>query len=203
MRLYHHPFSSSARRAVVAALHLDAPVELVEIGSLVEPAVRQQIVALNPNGKIPVLVDEDFVLWESNAIMQYLADMTPGQTVYPTEPRARLEVNRWLFWCAQHWAPALGVLVFQNVIKPYIGAGEADPAELKRGEAETERFARVLDAHLARRQWIAAPTLTLADFAIASPLIAMDTAKLPLQPYAHIMSWFARVQALDAWKRAA
>jgi len=61
----------------------------------------------------------------------------------------------------------------------------------------------VLDAHLARRQWIAAPTLTLADFAIASPLIAMDTAKLPLQPYAHIMSWFARVQALDAWKRAA
>ena len=63
--------------------------------------------------------------------------------------------------------------------------------------------AGVLDAHLADRQWIAQDALTLADLAIAAPLMHTAAAALPVRGFAHLQAWFARVQALDAWKKSA
>jgi len=201
MRLHHHPLSSNARRAVITALQLGARVELVPV-DLAKGAQRSpDFLALNPNGKVPVLEDGDFVLTESHAIMQYLADKTPGQTLYPTDLRARGDVNRWMFWNAHHFAPAVGVFGFQRIVKKFRGLGEPDPQELARGERELAPLAAVLDAHLANREWIAGPTLTLADLAIATPLMITESAALPVKQHAHLMSWFERVQQLDAWKK--
>jgi glutathione S-transferase len=206
MRLYHHPQSSNARRAVMTALHLGAlpkapSVELVTIdlksGQQREPAFLR----MNPNGRVPVLEDDGFFLTESHAIMQYLADQTPGQTLYPTETRARADVNRWLFWNAYHFQPAMRVLTWENFVKPMIGRGEADPVEVKRGELLIEDVARVLDGHLRGREWIAGGSITLADLALATPLMAMVPAKLPILQHENIQAWFARVRELDVWKR--
>ena len=101
MRLYHHPMSSNARRALMTAIHLGLPLELAEV-DLMNADDRRRLAELNPNGKVPVLADGDFLLWESCAIMQYLAEQVPGQTIYPQAPQARADVNRWLFWAAQH-----------------------------------------------------------------------------------------------------
>ncbi len=202
MRLYHHPVSSSARRAVLAAIHLGAPVELVTL-NLLDGDDRKRLLAINPNNKVPVLVDGDFILWESCAIMQYLAERTPGQTVYPTEARARADVNRWLFWSSQHFSPALGILGFENFVKAMIGAGAPDPAEVRRGETLVAQVAGILDAHLAGREWISGPALTLADLAIGATLMHNEVAKIPVAHYAHLQAWFGRVQALEAWRRTA
>lgn len=202
MRLYHHPYSASARRAVMAAIHLDLPVELVVL-DLTKLQQRRQLEALNANSKVPVLQDGDFILWESCAIMQYLADKTPGQTIYPGDVRARTDVNRWLFWASQHFAPALGILVWENMMKAMYGVGAPDARELQRGEIQIEQFAQVLDDHLQGREWICGSGVTIADFAIATPLMYTEQAKLPLQQYAHIQAWFARLQELDAWKKTA
>jgi glutathione S-transferase len=201
MRLYYNPFSSSARRAVMTALELDAPVELVLIKNLRDPVERAQLVGLNPNAKIPVLVHDDFVLWESNAIMQYIADQVPGQTLYPTGLRERADVNRWLFWSAQHWAPALGVLTWENWMKGLFGMGERDAAAVARGERELAQFAGVLDAHLRGRQWLSGARLTLADYAVAVSLMRVKEANISLADHPQIAAWFERVQALEVWKR--
>ena len=201
MRLYHNPFSSSARRVVMTALELDAPVELVLIKNLHDPAERAQLVELNPNAKIPVLVQGDFVLWESNAIMQYIADQVPGQTLYPTGLRERADVNRWLFWSAQHWAPALGVLTWENWMKGLFGMGERDPVAVARGERELAQFAGVLDAHLRGRQWVSGRGVTLADYAVAVSLMRVKEASISLAEYPELVAWFERVQALEVWKR--
>lgn len=200
MRLYHHPISSSARRAVLAAIHLGAPVELVTL-NLLDADDRKHLLGINPNNKVPVLVDGDFILWESCAIMQYLAERTPGQTVYPTEARARADVNRWLFWSSQHFSPAVGILGFENFIKEMIGAGAADPAEVRKGETLVAQVAGILDAHLADREWLSGAGLTLADFAIAATLMHNEAAKVPVAHYAHLQAWFGRVQALPAWRK--
>lgn len=200
MRLYYNPFSSSARRAVLTVKQLAAPVELVLIKDLRDPVERQQLIQLNPNAKIPVLQHGDFVLWESNAIMQYIADQVPGQTLYPTGLRERADVNRWLFWSAQHWGPALGVLTWENWMKGLFGAGERDVAAVARGERELAQFAGVLDAHLKGRSWISGAALSLADFAIAVSLMRMKEAQLPLADYRHVLGWYERVQALEAWQ---
>ena len=201
MRLYYNPFSSSARRAVMTAQQLGAPVELVLVKNMHDPVERAQLVELNPNAKIPVLVHGDFVLWESNAIMQYIADQVPGQTLYPSGLRERADVNRWLFWSAQHWAPALGVLTWENWMKGLFGMGERDATAAARGERELAQFAGVLDAHLRGREWISGPGLTLADYALAVSLMRVKEASISLASYPNIVAWFDRVQALDVWQR--
>lgn len=202
MRLYHHPISSNARRAVMTAHHLGQPLELVLL-DLSSSEQRKHLLSLNPNEKIPVLVDGDFILWESCAIMQYLADKTPGQTVYPTELRARADVNRWMFWSAQHLTPAISIFYWENFIKGLIGAGQPDPVELSRGAVDLEAVASVLDGHLARRQWVCGDGLTLADLAIAAPLMASGPGRVPLAPYHHLQAWFGRMQELEAWRHTA
>jgi glutathione S-transferase len=201
MRLYHNPFSSSARRVVMTVQHLRAPVELVLIQNLHDPVERAQLLQLNPNAKIPVLEHGEFVLWESNAIMQYIADQVPGQTLYPAGLSERADVNRWLFWSAQHWAPALGTLTWENWMKGLFGAGERDAAAAARGEREFAQFAGVLDAHLKGRQWVSGSGLTLADFALSVSLMRVKEASISLAQYPNITQWFGRVQALDVWQR--
>jgi glutathione S-transferase len=179
MRLYHHPLSSNSRRVVMTAIYLNLRLELVVI-DLAKGAHRTpDYLRLNPNGKVPLLDDDGFHLWESHAIMQYLADKTPGQGLYPRDVRARADVNRWLFWSAFHFTPAVGFISRERVSKAMVGgSGAPDPVEIGRGETLLKAAASVLDAHLAQRQWIAQDKLTLADFAIASPLMHMAAAQL-------------------------
>jgi glutathione S-transferase len=209
VRLYHHPFSSNARKAVMTALVLDAPVELVMV-DLPEGAQRKpDFLALNPNGKVPVLVDDDFVLWESGAIMAYLADKVRAtdearaNALYPSELRARADVHRWMYWGAAHWAPAIGTLNFENMLKPLFGLGEADASAVARAGRELTMLGALLDAHLAKRAWVSGDGLTLADIALACPLMATVPAKLPVTGFANVQRWFAQVQELPAWKETA
>ena len=150
---------------------------------------------------MPVLEDDGLVLWESRAIMQYLAEKTPGQTVFPADPRGRAEVNRWLFWCAVHITPANAVLVAENFVKPLTGRGPADPVEVARGEALIAKYAPILDAHLANKTWVALDRVTLADFSLAAGFALAGPARIPIGDYAHLQAWLARVQALPAWQR--
>ncbi|MES2128650.1 MAG: glutathione S-transferase family protein [Pseudomonadota bacterium] len=200
MRLYHHPVSSNARRVAMAAIALNAPLELVEV-NLMSADDRRRLEQLNPNSKIPVLQDGDFVLWESCAILQYLADKTPGQTLYPSGLQARADVNRWLFWACQHFSPAISMTVWENIWKGMTGNGGPDPVELAKSAALIDEYAPVLDQHLATRAWVCGEALSLADLALAAPLMYLDKAKVPLRQYGHIMAWFARVQELDCWKK--
>ena len=203
MRLYYHPLSSNSRRVVMTAICLNVRLELVVIDLSKGEHRTPDYLHLNPNGKVPFLDDEGFHLWESHAIMQYLADKTPGQVIYPRDIQARADINRWLFWSAYHFTPAVGFISRERVSKAMVGgSGAPDPVEIGRGETLLKAAASVLDAHLAHRQWIAQDKLTLADLAIASPLMHTAAAQLPVMGYENLQAWFARVQALDAWKRS-
>ncbi|NVE00783.1 glutathione S-transferase family protein [Massilia sp. BJB1822] len=199
MRLYHHPVSSNARRVLLTIAQLGIQVDSVEL-NLMDAEDRRRLGEVNPNSKVPVLEDEGWLLWESCAIMQYLADKTPGQTLYPQDLKARADINRWLFWAAQHFSPAIGVFTWERVWKPLVTGGTADPAELKRGGEDLEQFATVLNQHLADREWLCGNGLTLADFAVAAPLMYRERAQLPIDNFPHLLAWFGRVQQLPAWK---
>jgi glutathione S-transferase len=201
MRLYFHPMSSNSRRVRMAALQLDVPLELVLVDLAKGEQKGPELLRMNPNGRVPVLDDDGFFLNESHAIMQYLAVRTPGQKLYPTAPQPRADVNRWLFWSAQHLQPAVSVLNWERVIKPFLGRGDADPREVARGEQLVTECARVLDAHLEGKEWVAQGALTLADLALAASLMVTERARLPIADYANLQAWFARVRELEAWKK--
>lgn len=204
MHLYHHPLSSNARRAVMTAHHLapllKAPVTLTLVdlmtGAHQTPAFKQ----LNPAAKVPVLTDGDFVLTESPAIMVYLAESAPGQTLWPAQLQARAKVNRWLFWCAAHFMPAVATLNWERFVKRMVTGEAADPARVGQGEAEFAAHAALLDAHLTGRDWVCGDALSLADFSLAAPLMHVQTARLQLAPFEHLNAWWGRVRELPAWQ---
>lgn len=199
MKLHFNPLSSNSRRVTLTAHLLGVSLEENRI-DLRDPAARAGLEAINPNKKIPVLEDGDFVLWESIAIMQYLCDGVPGQTLYPAERRARADVNRWLSWSQAHWTPPIGGLGFEHRWKKFVTGGDADPGQVQRHEAAFRQFAGVLDSALADRAWLVGSSITLADIAVGTPLMSAAMYRLPLEPYAHIKRWFAGFTDLPAWR---
>jgi glutathione S-transferase len=202
MRLYYHPASTCSRRVLMAAHHLGIKLDLVLIDLFHGEQNSPAFLKLNPNHCVPVLETDGFVLWESYAIMQYLADMTPGQSIYPGDIRCRADVNRWLFWCGQNFMPGIEILNWENSIKSLAGLGSADPVEVARGEHLLIEAANVLNAHLNKREWICDTGLSLADLAMAAPLADQQSAKLPVTDLTNIQRWLKRIQGLDSWKSA-
>ena len=200
MRLYSTSLSSNARRVRLTAHVLGVPLDMVEV-DLMDEADRRRLREINPNGKVPVLEDGTFTLWESCAIMQYLADQAPQQELYPCDPQARADINRWMFWASEHFGPAVGVMTFENIWKGMLGMGSADPRELARGERELLQLCAVLDAQLAGRDWVTGRALSLADLAIAPSLMYIERGCLPLARFPHVMVWFERIKALEAWQQ--
>ncbi|MGJ4947252.1 glutathione S-transferase family protein [Bradyrhizobium sp. HKCCYLS20291] len=122
--------------------------------------------AMNPNGRIPTLVEGDFVLWESNAIMRYLCLAHGGNTpLYPSAPRRRAALERWLDWTLSTVQPIERPLFWGLVRTP---AEQRDMAALQKAADEAAAMWRILDAHLAGRTFVEAETFTLADIALGA-----------------------------------
>src|SRR5574337_1935568 len=132
MKLYYSPLSSNSRKVRMVAALLDISLELHNVELPKGEQRTPQYLAINPMGKVPVLVDGDFVLPESAAIMIYLAESKPGNTLYPADRHARAEVNRWLFWAANHFSPAAVALVFEKFLKKkFFNGDDPDPVQVK------------------------------------------------------------------------
>jgi glutathione S-transferase len=156
---------------------------------------------LNPNLRVPVLEEDGFVLWESNAILQYLASKKPDSGMLPADPRAHADITRWQCWDLAHWDPACAILVFENVVKKLFGMGDPDPAEIRKGENRFHTCAAVLDAQLQGRKYITGNALTVADFSIGAPLNQAQPAGLPVGGYQEIVRWHAALSELPAWRK--
>lgn len=204
MKLYHFPLSPNSRK-VVALLHhlnLDCDLELVDLskGEQMQP----EFLSLNPNHMIPTLVDGDFVLWESNAIMQYLCTKVPNNTLWPVNDyKKQADITRWQFWQVGHFGRACGVFIFENVIKKVFMHGEPDTQELVKGEESFHRFAQVLEQHLNGREWMVGDSITLADFSLGSFMALAGIAGYPISPYPEIVRWYGQIEQLPAWQSSA
>ena len=125
-----------------------------------------EYLAMNPMGRIPTLVDGDFVLWESNSIIRYLAmQYAPESTLYPAEPKVRASADRWLDWSLSALQPAERP-VFWGYVRTK--AADRDMAQLAAAVSEVEKLWRVVDAHLKGRDYLEGNTFTLADLVIAA-----------------------------------
>jgi glutathione S-transferase len=201
MKLLMHPASPNVRAVLVTAAHLDIPLECQPIDAMAGEQSLPNYLAINPNGLFPVLVDEDFVLWETVPVMQYIAAKRPGNPLWPADERRRADICRWQCWSLAHWSPALGVYIFENYFKRLKGMGEPSPQVIQNGEPNFHRFARVLNDQLKKTTYVAGDALTLADLSAASYLMYSEPARIPLQRYSEIQEWLRRITALPAWQQ--
>ena len=203
MKLHVFPPSPNARKVLFVAQHLGIPHETQLVDLSKGDQRKPEYLKINPNGVMPSLEDGDFVLWESDAIMQYLCSKKPGQTLWPSDPKAQADVSRWQCWELAHWSQACGTLIFENLVKGMFGAGPPDPARVADGEARVQKYAQVLDDHLRGRKFLTGDTLTLADVSNAVYLAFIGPARLPVGSFQEVKRWAASLDQIPAWKATA
>jgi glutathione S-transferase len=203
MKLYGFPFSPNTWKVRALDAHLGLPLDFALVDLAKGEQRTPEYLALNPTGRAPVLVDGDFKLWESAAILQYIAGKTPN-ALWPDDARARADIMRWQSWQLAHFGKeACEPLLFERFIKKVFNIGPPDAARVAAATEAFHREARVLDAHLAGQPYLVGTALTLADFSVAAALIYAKEGEFPLAPYPHIPAWFDRVFALPAWRETA
>ncbi len=185
----------NGRKVLLMLEALETPYEVVHIHLGANEQKSPEFVAMNPNGRIPVWVDDTATVWESAAILVHLAEQH-GRYL-PTEPAARASVMAWLFFQMSAVGPMMGQAWHFSKHAP------ADvPYAKGRFLDETKRILGVMDAELAQHHALGGETWSIADFATwpwvsAAPALGLDLAAWP-----SVARWVADVGAEPAVQRA-
>jgi glutathione S-transferase len=185
------------RVAVAVARHLDAPVECVHAAPL-DSSQQETFRALNPNLRLPILVEGGQSLWETDAIACRLSQLM-GSDFWRTGA-ALPEMIRWLSWGKSNFVTACNKVHFERVTKQRYGLGPIRDDVVAEGLSEFAAAATLLEQVLSGRSWLVGSGVSYADFRVASVLPFADLAGLPLRDYPHVAAWHARLWQLDAWR---
>lgn len=191
--------AQAPRRVLALVKHLGITADFVEADMMAGGLKTPEYARLNPNMKAPTMVDGDFVLWESSAIMAYLC-IKAGSDMWPARnPAEQVEVLRWLSWNDCHWAPAVGPFYFEHIVKATFGIGQPDREALKAKVRDLVKYATVLDGQLAARTHVACGRLTIADFHLASMATYWQESEMPLEAFPNVVRWIDGLMRIPAW----
>lgn len=198
IKIYGDPGSGSRRRVTTAAAVMGIDLEIVNIDLFKGESHTPEFLKLNPHGLSPAMVDGDFVLYESAAINLYLAEKA-GSDLAGRTTQERFEILQWMFWSGEQWR-VFATLTFDEVIGKRFMGQPADETIVKLAADKIRTGAAVLDAHLAKHDYIVGDRLTLADFDVAGPFSQNERTKIPLNDFPHLVAWQQRLLAtVPAW----
>jgi len=203
MKLYVIAGSPNSRKVLAVVNHLELDIE-VEYLDLFSGAHKQpEYTSLNPNGMVPTLVDGELSLWESNAIIQYLAECLGSDSLYPNDLKSRSDINRWLCWELAHFNQAFGTLALESVAKPKFMGIEGDGAVISWASQNLVRFSEVLEQHLEGRQFMVGDAITLADYAMVHVEFFKENVPFDWEPYPNVNAYFERMRKAPHWAATA
>ncbi len=201
IKIHADPITVNCRKVLAGLELIGAPYELVHVDYFKGEQKAEPFISLNPNASVPAMTDGDFVLWESNAILQYAADKVGNDAAYPRDLKTRADINRWLLWESSSWFPSCYVFLVENCVKPLLGA-QTDTAVLDAQAGQFHKLAGILDARLARQTWIAGSGPTIADIALAAPMHLHGWQRLPLADHPNLKRWMTQnVEKLPCWQK--
>ncbi|MDG1462258.1 MAG: glutathione S-transferase family protein [Gammaproteobacteria bacterium] len=182
MLLHTFAITPNNRKVVAFIKHFDLPVEIHQVNFAKKETQSPEFVAMNPMSKVPLLVDGDFSLWESNAILSYLARSFPYTKTLPTDTQGRANVDRWLHWQSCHLMPQMGR--FKT----------ADDTDL----SVINPLFDVLEVQLQDNDFVTGE-LSIADFAIAAYLMTSVGNKLDYSKHPRLAEWRDLVRQLKGF----
>jgi glutathione S-transferase len=203
LTLYTSALSANGRKPLALAHHLNLALEVRSVNVYAGEGRSPAYLAVNPSGKIPTLVDGDWALWESNAILQYLCDAHAGGALGGGDARQRADVARWLFWESAHWQPTLIPLLSAFVGSRLWPEPERAEVTVSWDDPALGSLLGFVEQHLARSPFLAGTALTIADFSVAGMAMYFRSAAFPFESFPAFAAWHARIEALAAWKATA
>lgn len=198
IKIYGDPGSGSLRRVTSAAAAMGVEIERVNIDLFKGESHTPEFLALNPHGLSPVMVDGDFVLYESAAINLYLAEKAKSDLAGRTTEE-RFQILQWMFWSGEQWR-VFATLTFDEVLAKKFMNQPADDSIVQLAANKIRAAAAVLEAHLAKHDYLVGDRLTLADFDIAGPFSQNERTKIPLNEFPNLVAWQQRLLAtVPSW----
>lgn len=201
--LYTTPLSANGRKVLAVCKHLNIEPDVKLVNVYAGEGRAPAYLEIHPLGKIPTLVDGHLVVWESNAVLQYIAEAHGGNRLWSREAKGRATVARWLYWETAEWQPAL-VQVLTGFVARELGLIDGrTPVTINWSESRFRTQAEFLEGHLRGREFLALDELTIADFSVASMMMYVRRAYFPFSEFPAIAAWYERIEALDAWRSTA
>lgn len=203
MQIYADPITVNCRKVLAGLDLMEVPYELAHVDYFKGEQKSAAYAAINPNASLPAMKDGDFVLWESNAILQYASDKFGVADSYPKDLETRSDINRWMLWESSSWFPSCYVFLVENCVKPLLGSAP-DQAVLDAQLQTFHKLADILDERLKNNRWVAGtPHPTIADIALASPMHLHGWQKLPLAGHPNIRRWmYEDIESLPCWEKS-
>jgi glutathione S-transferase len=192
LKIWGRASSSNVQKVLWCCEELGIAYERIDAGMQFGRTKDPEYLAMNPNGLVPTVQDGDAVIWESNTILRYLATTRGGARLYPTEPVARSHVERWMDWQLATLTAPMTTLLFQLYRTP---PAERKPAEIEAARVRAQALWHLLDQQLARREYLAGGSFSLADICIGIFGYRWLNYDIQREPTPHVSSWFERIKA--------
>jgi glutathione S-transferase len=193
MKLYLVAVSGNSYKVRILLSLLKVPHELVFVDTRNKAHKKQPFLSLNPRGEVPVLEDDGVVLWDSAAILVYLARKHGGEQWLPDAPGPMAQVMQWVALAGNEIQFGLQY-ARRGVLQDRWTAGT-----LEQGQAMARVALNALELRLADHAWLALDRPTIADIACFPYVETAPEARVPLDPYPAIQAWLARCKALPGW----
>jgi glutathione S-transferase len=197
LKIWGRNTSVNVQKVMWAVGELGLAHERMDVGGSFGKNNEAPYLAMNPNGLVPTLEDDGFVLWESNAIVRYLAAKYGAGTLEPADAHARARANSWMDWQLTVAHPPLTPVFWGLVRTP---PEKRDHAAIEAGKVKTIAAMNILDAQLAKSPFVAGDTLSMGDIPVA--LMAYRFRRLVPErpPLEHLERWFAAIEQRQAFK---
>lgn len=160
----------------------------------------ESFLTLNPNGRVPVLKDGDFTLWEANAILRYLADLHESHTLVGQSPQERATIQQWMDWQNCDYGPALIKPWYQYYFK-MIGQ-PFDEAVHAKAVLGTRGPLTMLNTHLSSQKYVVGERFTLADIVLAESTDLSGFGHTPLEEFPAVVRWFESISTREHFKNS-
>ena len=198
LKIWGRANSSNLKKVTWLCEEISLPYERIDAGMSFGVVNTPEYRKLNPNGLVPTIDDEGFILWESNAIVRYLAAKHTAGTLWPTDLKVRADADRWMDWCTSTLWPAFRP-VFWNLIRT--PADKRSQKEIDEGSQKTGELLTRLDGYLAGRKFVAGDQLTIGDIAFGPVVYLVQNVPFDRPKLANYDAWYARISERPAFKK--
>jgi glutathione S-transferase len=198
LKIWGRANSSNVKKVTWLCEEIGLAYERIDAGMAFGVVNTPEYRKLNPNGLVPTIDDEGFILWESNAIVRYLAARHAAGTLWPADPKIRADADRWMDWCATTLGSAF-VPVFMNLVRT--PPEKRNLQAVEDGSNKTVEVLARLDSALAGRDFVAGDRFSMGDIAFG-PVVYLVNNVLPGRPkLANYDAWYARISARPAFRK--
>ncbi|QMU56444.1 MAG: glutathione S-transferase [Candidatus Mycalebacterium zealandia] len=191
MKLYTHPLSGNAYKSELLLSHLGADFEKITIDIFKGEHQTDEFKKLNPNCKIPVLVDGDFVMWESNALLFYIGRKFAPNPYFPEDPEQFGSVAQWVVFGKTTLDTPLALARFWT---KYLPSDKVDAVALEQKRAEGLAALEVFNGCLAGREFLA-DSYTIADIACYPYVALAHEGEIDISKYPEVVKWVKRIES--------